>query len=49
MGKQKNNKREGIYKGLKGWEVNYLKQAQKYGHLTADTRQEQGRQNAKRT
>ena len=37
MGKQKNNKKTGIYKGLKGWEVNYLKQAQKYGHLTTDS------------
>ncbi len=26
--------KSGVYKGLKGWEVNYLKQAEKYGHLT---------------
>ena len=23
----------GVYQGLKGWEVNYLKQAEKYGHI----------------
>lgn len=33
MGKQKNKNKSGVYKGLKGWEINYLKQAQKYGHL----------------
>ncbi len=26
--------KSGVYKGLKGWEVNYLKQAEKYGHLS---------------
>ena len=33
MGKTKKKNRQGVYKGLKGWEVNYLKQAEKYGHL----------------
>lgn len=27
------SKGKGIYKGLKGWEINYLKQAEKYGHI----------------
>ena len=30
--------KSGVYKGLKGWEVNYLKQAEKYGHIGGDSK-----------
>ena len=36
MGKQKNNKSykgRAEFKGLKGWEINYLKKAESYGHI----------------
>ncbi len=33
MGKQKNKNSNDVYRGLKGWEKNYLKQAEKYGHI----------------
>ena len=41
--------KSGVYKGLKGWEVNYLKQAEKYGHLTPDARSKRQASNKKNT
>jgi hypothetical protein len=36
--KQKQHKVEKEFRGLRGWEIKYLKQSIKYGHLEAPTK-----------